>query len=366
MQKASSDRPPAGERQPRPKDPDFEAIYDAVMATERGRWFLSEYARRNRRTDTAMVLAAIERLMTVARADDEAREALLQAIERPGKTGPDLKLLRAGLEDIAAAIARIRIDAGALAPDDANNERAVSEILAAAERIEELAWAIRAQGMDPQVCDRLDGYATAIFAACAREMLAGRRARKVTYVLRFLEARMEGLTRLWDKTVDAAEQAATERTAARRDAVAEDDGMVAPREPVPPAQPQAPTATSDAPPHASAIKPPPPATVWQSTEPAPPAEPVAPDPDEIIADLRAFAAFVMAQCRKDAAPAAGASEPPPAATAPLVADTLKHPAPPCADVPQGPEPPRPGAGAVSDLFADVMALSEEERIALFS
>src|SRR5579872_6544506 len=186
MQKAFSDRPPAGERQSRPNDPNFEAIYDAVMATERGRWFLSEYARRNRRTDTAMVLAAIERLMAAARADDEAREAPLQAIERPGKAGPGLERLRAGLDDIAAAIARIRIEAGAIAPDDANNERAVSEILGTAEQIEELAWAIRAQGMDPQVCDRLDGYATAIFAACAREMLTDRRARKVTYVLRFL------------------------------------------------------------------------------------------------------------------------------------------------------------------------------------
>jgi hypothetical protein len=41
---------------------DFEAIEAAVMETARGRWFLAEYARRNRATDTAAVLEALARL----------------------------------------------------------------------------------------------------------------------------------------------------------------------------------------------------------------------------------------------------------------------------------------------------------------
>ena len=39
---------------------DYEAISAAVMETGRGRWFLAEYAKRNRNADTAMVLDAAQ------------------------------------------------------------------------------------------------------------------------------------------------------------------------------------------------------------------------------------------------------------------------------------------------------------------
>ena len=41
---------------------DFEAIEAAVMETERGRWFLAEYARRNRHSDTQVLLSALSRI----------------------------------------------------------------------------------------------------------------------------------------------------------------------------------------------------------------------------------------------------------------------------------------------------------------
>jgi hypothetical protein len=41
---------------------DYEAIEAAVLETARGRWFLAEFARRNRSADTSVLLAAIERL----------------------------------------------------------------------------------------------------------------------------------------------------------------------------------------------------------------------------------------------------------------------------------------------------------------
>ena len=37
-------------------DLDFDAIETAVMETARGRWFLKEYARRNRHADTQTIL----------------------------------------------------------------------------------------------------------------------------------------------------------------------------------------------------------------------------------------------------------------------------------------------------------------------
>src|SRR5215208_5385100 len=41
---------------------EYELIEAAVMETERGRWFLREYAKRNRNADTELLLEAITRL----------------------------------------------------------------------------------------------------------------------------------------------------------------------------------------------------------------------------------------------------------------------------------------------------------------
>lgn len=43
-------------------DLDFDTIEAAVMETARGRWFLKEFARRNRNADTQAVLEAVDRL----------------------------------------------------------------------------------------------------------------------------------------------------------------------------------------------------------------------------------------------------------------------------------------------------------------
>lgn len=45
---------------------DYRAIEDAVMETERGRWFLAEYARRNRSSETASILEALTKLEQIA------------------------------------------------------------------------------------------------------------------------------------------------------------------------------------------------------------------------------------------------------------------------------------------------------------
>jgi hypothetical protein len=57
-------------------DSDYAEIEAAVMETARGRWFLAEYARRNRQADTRMLLDALARLEQVVR---EERAALAVA-----------------------------------------------------------------------------------------------------------------------------------------------------------------------------------------------------------------------------------------------------------------------------------------------
>ena len=61
-----------------PADTDYDAICAAVTATARGRWFLDEFAKRNRNTDTTEVLAAIARMEAAVvgeRAQQASREA---------------------------------------------------------------------------------------------------------------------------------------------------------------------------------------------------------------------------------------------------------------------------------------------------
>ena len=71
---------------------DYDAIAAAVMETGRGRWFLAEYARRNRQADTEMVLSAIARL-----------ERLCTLPAAAGEPNPDLS-------ETARTIAELRDD----------------------------------------------------------------------------------------------------------------------------------------------------------------------------------------------------------------------------------------------------------------
>src|SRR5262249_52610331 len=73
---------PISARPSLPSEQDYEAIREAFMETSRGRWFLGEYARRNRNSDTRMVLDAVARIeATLAEqkkpvVDDRPPEAL--------------------------------------------------------------------------------------------------------------------------------------------------------------------------------------------------------------------------------------------------------------------------------------------------
>src|SRR6266567_8205200 len=53
---------PISARASLPREEDYEAIREAFMETSRGRWFLGEYAKRNRNADTSMVLDAVARI----------------------------------------------------------------------------------------------------------------------------------------------------------------------------------------------------------------------------------------------------------------------------------------------------------------
>src|SRR6202162_2325967 len=78
---------PISARAALPSEQDYDAISQAFMETSRGRWFLGEYAKRNRNADTRMVLDAVERIeqTIVAQrqsADESGLDEALSAIRR--------------------------------------------------------------------------------------------------------------------------------------------------------------------------------------------------------------------------------------------------------------------------------------------
>ena len=76
---------------------DYEAIAAAVMETARGRWFMAEFAKRNRQADTEQVLARS--------AGCSARSALAQP--QPAPSSPNLREAIALIMDLRADLERI-------------------------------------------------------------------------------------------------------------------------------------------------------------------------------------------------------------------------------------------------------------------
>src|ERR1700710_740284 len=69
---------PISARAAQPSEADYAAISEAFMETARGRWFLAEYAKRNRNADTSMVLDAVARIeANIAAQKDAAPEHAL-------------------------------------------------------------------------------------------------------------------------------------------------------------------------------------------------------------------------------------------------------------------------------------------------
>jgi hypothetical protein len=143
---------PISARATQPREEDYEAISDAFMETSRGRWFLGEYARRNRNADTSMVLDAVARI-----------EQNLAAQQQPTPES-----------DLAEALAAIRsaVDEAKVAASAALDGLALEENLAPVRKgarvIREIAWRLREIGADGRICDLIDSQLSAIEAGCGQ------------------------------------------------------------------------------------------------------------------------------------------------------------------------------------------------------
>jgi hypothetical protein len=145
---------PISARASLPSEEDYEAISEAFMETARGRWFLGEYAKRNRNADTRMVLDAVARIEQT------------MAAQRPPAAEADSGLAEA-LTAIRGALDEARASAIA-ALDGLALEETLAPVRKGARVIREISWRWREIGADGRICDLLDSQVSAIEAACGQ------------------------------------------------------------------------------------------------------------------------------------------------------------------------------------------------------
>ncbi|APX83880.1 hypothetical protein BV511_03545 [Methylorubrum extorquens] len=182
----------------------YDAIEDAVRETERGRWFLTEYARRNRNADTEVLLDAIRRIenaVTTDRPDDVGRFRgdLMEMADAIARTRAEV----AALSTAEQGESRLTVASEALDAIVRATERATSDILSAAEEVQEAAWTLRETGIDSELCDALDRHATQIYTACSFQDLTAQRTSRVVHTLRYLENRIASMIGIWGSPEDA-------------------------------------------------------------------------------------------------------------------------------------------------------------------
>ncbi|WP_020184677.1 hypothetical protein [Methylopila sp. 73B] len=101
---------------------DYESIEQAVMETERGRWFLAEFARRNRAADTGEILEALGRL------EGRIAETRVLPAPPPPEPEPQIERIAPTLAKLADAASRLRSALDAPAEAEERVELAVSRI----------------------------------------------------------------------------------------------------------------------------------------------------------------------------------------------------------------------------------------------
>jgi hypothetical protein len=90
-----------------PSETEYEALYAAVTATERGRWFLAEFASHNRHAETDRVVAAIARIEAAVGGKAPPHRA-----DAATDRGPDIGVVAERMSDIAIGLRERGADEG--------------------------------------------------------------------------------------------------------------------------------------------------------------------------------------------------------------------------------------------------------------
>jgi hypothetical protein len=147
---------PISARAAQPSEADYDAIQEAFMETSRGRWFLGEYAKRNRNADTKMVLDAVARI-----------EGTLAAQKQPEPEPAHDPLLDQLLASFRAALSEARHTA-TTAVGDLALEQNLAPVRKGARVIREIAWRLREIGADSRICDLIDSQVVVVESAAGK------------------------------------------------------------------------------------------------------------------------------------------------------------------------------------------------------
>src|ERR1700753_1526681 len=151
---------PISARAAQPSEEDYAAISEAFMETSRGRWFLGEYAKRNRNADTRMVLDAVARI-------EPSLAAQKQPEPEPEPAPVVENLLPEAIESIKAALTEARAFAAA-SIDGLAIEQHLAPVRQGARVIREISWRWREIGADSRICDLIDSQVAAIETSCGQ------------------------------------------------------------------------------------------------------------------------------------------------------------------------------------------------------
>jgi hypothetical protein len=164
---------PISARATLPSEEDYAAIAEAFMETSRGRWFLTEYAKRNRNADTRMVLDAVARIeqnLATQREEELERQASLDREEglSAQQAHDAVTAAAAAQERLTEALSAIRAmvevteESAVEALDSLALEKRLAPVRKGARVLREIAWRLREIGNDGRICDLIDSQVTVI------------------------------------------------------------------------------------------------------------------------------------------------------------------------------------------------------------
>lgn len=186
---------------------DYATIEAAVMETERGRWFLKEYACRNRNADSEAILAVLDRLETVIVKSPQEEIAS--------------NSLRPNITDIGYAIERAKQDIALIRQDDQTTKpyerlgyerlgHELEEIIQqnvianrtieqTIEDIQDVVCSLREQtSNNSQTCDNIHTKITDINAACLMQDVTNQCMARIAELISEMETHSSGISQFKD------------------------------------------------------------------------------------------------------------------------------------------------------------------------
>jgi len=180
-------------------------IEETLSANARGRAFLRMRDQRSRLVGVAEVRRLVRDL-----------KEMLPELTAGKDTREDgqVHILREELKEMSAYINQARREIAALRPTDGGanrimaatgeldaivsaTERATSDILNGAERIQELASKLPRDGEAGAIAEEIQAQVTEVLTACSFQDITGQRTTKVVNALRYIEQRVNSMIGIW-------------------------------------------------------------------------------------------------------------------------------------------------------------------------